>query len=114
MLNELIASATRCVSRDSTTSPAGPPSRSVPFAVFPSAAAIRERLVARRQAGRRQPIEDLLLRLLERGIAGEPPQRRHERHDVHRHLGVDARRKLPIDRLRPRRQRAIERRQMRR
>jgi hypothetical protein len=41
------------------------------------------------QTGRREALEDELLRGFERRIAGQPPQGRHERHDVHRRPGVD-------------------------
>jgi len=43
-----------------------------------------------RETGRRQAIEHELLRLLERGVAGQPPHRRHEARRLHGHLRIHA------------------------
>ena len=91
VLNELIASATRCVSRDSRTSPAGPPRRSVPRSCSQPLSGVGEGLRSagcRPAAARRSKIS-----CCDCSNAGLPASRHSGAmnvDDVHRHPGVDA------------------------
>jgi len=80
--------------------------------VLPAPTGVGELLVSRLQPRGHQAIENALLRRLERRVTGQPPQRRHERGDVHCHRGIRRLRQAAIDRFRSRRQVLIERRQV--